>query len=242
VAHLSKEGLVTDGNFFTRATWRSGKKRRLRKRTKPYGGCKTAPAAFLEAAKQTQFRPGRPGGRLCSAVKRDGSPCGRLALKELRVCEAHGGCSILARQKKLQPTGRTAVFKATRVAAVEGRSPPAPLELTRLPVYRQANEWARMRMIRAWGTSGWLPLVLQIQHQGIWVWVLSARWREAFCKFRSVATCSLGPLRMTACHGRCVPPARLTLPGSKAFVGGFRRSESAKLVPHEAEQEVSVRS
>jgi hypothetical protein len=39
---------VTD--FFTRETWRAGKKSRLRKRRKPYGGRKTAPAAFLEAA------------------------------------------------------------------------------------------------------------------------------------------------------------------------------------------------
>ena len=50
-----KEGLVTD--FFTRETWRAGKKSRLRKRMNPYAGRKTAPAAFLEAAKQTQFRP-----------------------------------------------------------------------------------------------------------------------------------------------------------------------------------------
>jgi hypothetical protein len=46
VATLSlKDGLVTD--FFTRETWRRGKKSRLRKRRKLYGGRKTAPAAFL---------------------------------------------------------------------------------------------------------------------------------------------------------------------------------------------------
>jgi hypothetical protein len=44
--------------FFTRETWRAGKKSRLRKRRKPYGGRKIAPAAFLEAAKKTQFRAG----------------------------------------------------------------------------------------------------------------------------------------------------------------------------------------
>ena len=43
-------------DFFTRETWRRGKKSRLRKRRNPYGGRKTAPAAFLEAAKKTQFR------------------------------------------------------------------------------------------------------------------------------------------------------------------------------------------
>jgi hypothetical protein len=100
---------------------------------------------------------------VCSATKRDGAPCGNLALKGLKVCGAHGGFSVLARQGKLQPTGRTAALKATRVAAVEGRSPPAPLELTRLPVYRQANQWTRMRLVRAWGTPAWTVLVRQIQ-------------------------------------------------------------------------------
>jgi hypothetical protein len=47
-ALFAKEGFVTD--FFTRETWRAGKKSRLRKRRKPYGGRKTAPAAFLEPA------------------------------------------------------------------------------------------------------------------------------------------------------------------------------------------------
>ena len=50
-----EEGFVTD--FFTRETWRAGKKSRLCKRQKLYGGRKTAPVAFLEAAKKTQFRP-----------------------------------------------------------------------------------------------------------------------------------------------------------------------------------------
>jgi hypothetical protein len=45
------EDSMTDVDFFTRETWRRGKKSRLRKRRKPYGGRKTAPAAFLEAAK-----------------------------------------------------------------------------------------------------------------------------------------------------------------------------------------------
>ena len=58
---------------FTRATWRASKKRRLRKRTKPWGGRKTAPPAFLEAAKLNQFKPGRPGHRVCSATQRNGS-------------------------------------------------------------------------------------------------------------------------------------------------------------------------
>ena len=152
---------MAEGEFFTRATWRAGKKSRLRKRTKPWGGCKTAPAAFLEAAKHAGFKPGRPGYRICSATKRDGSPCGRLALKGLKVCEAHGGFSVLARQGKLLSSGRTAAFKA--VAAAEGRSPIVTLELMRLPIYRQANQWTRIRLAKAWGTPAWMALVRQIR-------------------------------------------------------------------------------
>jgi hypothetical protein len=59
------------------------------------------------------------------------------------------------------------MFNATRVAAVEGRSPQVSLELTRLPVYRQSNDWTRIRLARAWMTPGWLPLVRQIERQGI---------------------------------------------------------------------------
>jgi hypothetical protein len=162
---FTKESLVTE--FFTRETWRAGNRSKLRKRKHCYAGCKVAPPAFLAAAKIAAFKPGRPGYRLCNATKRDGNPCRRLAMKELKVCEAHGGVLALARQGKLQSSGRTAAFKADRAAMIEGRSPPAPLELTRLQVYRGANDWTRMRMVRAWGTPGWLPLVRQIQRQDI---------------------------------------------------------------------------
>jgi hypothetical protein len=158
------EGVVTDGDRFTRVTWHQGGRSRLRKRTKPWGGCKRASPQFLAAAKVAGFKPGRPGYRICNAIKRDGSPCGRLAMREFATCEAHGGILGLARQKKLQRSGRTTAFKA-RAAAVEGRSPPAPLELTRLQVYRAANQWTRLRLVRSWMTPGWLPLVRQIQHQ-----------------------------------------------------------------------------
>jgi hypothetical protein len=153
-------------DFFTRENWRAGGRSKLRKRTKPWGGCKKPSAAFLKAAKIASFKPGRPGYRICNAIKRDGTPCGRLSMKEVATCEAHGGLRVLARQGKLQRTGRTTAFKA-RVAAVEGRSPPAPFELMRLQVYRTANGWTRQRLVRAWMTPAWLPLVRQIQHQGI---------------------------------------------------------------------------
>jgi hypothetical protein len=154
---------MADGEFFTRATWRPGKKFRMRKRVNRYGGCKTAAPAFLEAAKRVGFKPGRPGYRVCSATKRDGRPCGNLALKGLKVCGAHGGFSVLARQGKLQPSGRTAALRATRAAAVEGRSAPAPLDLIRLSIYQQANQRMRMKLVLAWGTPAWAVLMRQVQ-------------------------------------------------------------------------------
>jgi len=147
--------------FFTRATWRAGKHGKMRKRVNPYAGQMTAPAAFLEAGKRNAFKPGRPGYRVCSATTRDGNPCGMLALKGLKVCGAHGGYSLLAKQGKFQPSGTTAAFNAARVKVVEGNAPPAPPELINLPLYRQANQWARIRLIRAWGTPAWIAIVRQ---------------------------------------------------------------------------------
>jgi hypothetical protein len=158
---------VTDENRFTRETWRQGGRSRLRKRTKPWGGCKKAPAAFLAAAKLAAIQPGRANRRLCGATKRNGDACRRLAMRGSAGCECHGGIRALAARGEYQPSGRTAAFKAARAAAVEGRSPVVPFELMKLLVYRQANQWTRARLARAWMTKAWLPLVRQIQSQDI---------------------------------------------------------------------------
>jgi hypothetical protein len=156
---------MSDCEFFTRATWRPSKYRKMQKRTKPWGGRKTAPPALLEAAKRTAFLPGRTNRRICSATKRNGGPCGNLALRGLTVCGAHGGFSIWARQGKLQPTGRTAAFKAARAAAVEGQSLTAPADLMRMPVYQQADQWVRMRLVKAWNTQSWRELISQLNQR-----------------------------------------------------------------------------
>jgi hypothetical protein len=149
--------------FFTRETWRPGKHRRLVKRIKPYAGRKTAPEAFLASARLMAFKPGRPGYRVCSSLKRDGTPCGRLAMRGLKVCEAHGGFQALARAGKLQPSGRTAAFKALRAAAPEGRSPSASSRLIRLKLYQEADQRMKMKLIRVYGTPAWAVLARQIQ-------------------------------------------------------------------------------
>ena len=74
---------------------------------------------------------------------------------------------MLVARGEFQPSGRTAAFKSVRAAAVEGRSPVVPFELMKLSVYRQANQWTRARLARAWMTTAWLPLVRQIQSQDI---------------------------------------------------------------------------
>ena len=82
---------VVDAPYFTKATWRPSKQRRLVKRLHAFGGATVAPPAFLEAAKRTQFKKGRPGHRVCSATQKNGKPCSRLAMRGMLVCESHGG-------------------------------------------------------------------------------------------------------------------------------------------------------
>lgn len=157
---------MSEGAFFTRANWRPGKRHTRQLRTKPWGGCKVAPPAFVEAGRRYGFKPGRPGYRVCSAIKRDGSPCGMLALKDLKVCGAHGGYGIWATQGKLKRSGKGAAIKAERAAAIEGRVEPPLQDLARLRVYQLADERSRMKMARAYGTSSWVPLMKQLTRQG----------------------------------------------------------------------------
>jgi hypothetical protein len=86
-------------------------------------------------------------------------------MRGFKRCEALGGIRALAQRGEFQPSGRTALFKAERAAAVEDRTPAAPFELVQLALYRQANQRTRMRLIRAWGSSGWMALVRQIKSQ-----------------------------------------------------------------------------
>jgi hypothetical protein len=160
---LVLEVFKVSDEFFTRADWRPGKKRTRQLRTKPWGGRKTAPAAFLEAGKRNAFKPGRPGYKVCAAVKRNGEPCGMLAFKGTIVCGAHGGFSIWAKQGKLKRSGKHAAIKAQRAATVEGQVSSAPMALMQMQVYRLADERSRMKMVRAYGTSMWARLIKDIR-------------------------------------------------------------------------------
>jgi hypothetical protein len=157
---------LSTGEHFTKADWRPGKRRKRIKRVKPWGGRKTAPAAFLEAAKATWFKKGYEGSRVCSAIKRNGEPCGRLALRGLKVCGAHGGWSQCARLGVLVKTGKKQAIQAQRAAAIEGRSDAPPAALARLPVYQGADQRMRMKLILAYGTTAWTPLLMKLTNSG----------------------------------------------------------------------------
>jgi hypothetical protein len=155
-----------------RSTWRQGKGRRMIKRVNNWGGVTVAPPAFLAMREKVCLKPGRPGRRICSSMKKDGSKCGMLALKGMKVCAAHGGQLALARQGRLQKSGRAAAAIAAKEAKAEAMrskmsedrvSDVPPFDLTRLRVYVEAGEWARLRLIRAWGTEGWHGLVRQLR-------------------------------------------------------------------------------
>ena len=129
--------------FFTRETWRAGGRSKLRKRVNNYGGCKAAPPAFLAAAKLAAIKPGRANRRLCSSIKRDGTPCRRLAMKDCRGCESAWRHSALARAGKFQPTGRTAAFtggSSRRPVAVSAVRTHA-LAVYRRPVSGRERDW-----------------------------------------------------------------------------------------------------
>ena len=51
---------------------------------------------------KAQFTKGRTNRRQCIATKRDGTPCGMLAMTRhgLSVCGAHGGYAAVARMKR----------------------------------------------------------------------------------------------------------------------------------------------
>ena len=72
-----------DGDRFTRENWRQGGRSRLRKRTKPWGGQKTAPVEFLAAAKIAGFKPGRPGYRLCARGQAQWRPMPTIGYERL---------------------------------------------------------------------------------------------------------------------------------------------------------------
>jgi hypothetical protein len=63
-------------------------------------------AAWRAAMAQSGFKKGWTNRKRCKAKKRNGTPCGRLAMTSygLSVCGAHGGYAAAARMKLRVPT------------------------------------------------------------------------------------------------------------------------------------------
>jgi|SRR5262252_407002 len=78
--------------YFTRETWRRGKRRATHPRVKPWGGHTVANEAFLAAARAHAI-----GGPLdkrprCTGVRfKSGLPCRGLAMNGSTFCMRHGG-------------------------------------------------------------------------------------------------------------------------------------------------------
>ena len=139
--------------WLNRATWRQGKRRARIKRVKPLCGRLEAPAAFLEAAKRTQWTRGRPQHKRCQAIaRRSGTQCGKLAMKGYQTCELHGAFSSLARKGKL--------IRNPRMKNETGKNS-APMELAKLKLYQSAPQETKRRLREAWQTPQWAQSIKQ---------------------------------------------------------------------------------
>jgi hypothetical protein len=56
--------------------------------------------------RRSAFKKGWINRKRCKAIKRDGTPCGRLAMTRcgLAVCGAHGGYAAAARKEPRKPS------------------------------------------------------------------------------------------------------------------------------------------
>ena len=92
-----------------------------------------------------------------------------LALKGMKVCAAHGGQLALARQGRLQKSGRAAAAiaeKQARSKMPEGRASDVPSsDLTKLRCYIEASERQRIRLAMAFQTDSWQGVVMSMQER-----------------------------------------------------------------------------
>ena len=75
--------------------------------------------AWRAAMAMAAFRPGWTNRTRCRATKRDGTPCGRLAMTRygLSVCGAHGGYAAAS----VAEAAVTLITPGTRPGAIEPR-------------------------------------------------------------------------------------------------------------------------
>ena len=90
--------------FFTRETWRRGKRRATYQRTRPWGGRTTAPPLLLAVAHLHGFGGALSKHRRCAAVARStGRRCKCAAMNFARYCTKHGGPRDAAKRRPYVP-------------------------------------------------------------------------------------------------------------------------------------------
>jgi hypothetical protein len=75
-------------------------------------------AAWRAAMRAAGFKQGWTNRLRCRAMKRDGLPCGRLAMTRygLSVCGCHGGYAAASRMGLRRPTRKYLLYKLARAA------------------------------------------------------------------------------------------------------------------------------
>lgn len=68
-------------------------------------------AAWHGSVAKYRFKRGRPGFRKCAALKRNGAPCGNLAMRWVSVCQCHGGRMLTARLRRRERAYRYGLLK-----------------------------------------------------------------------------------------------------------------------------------
>ena len=82
-------------------------------------------ASWQAAAVKYRFKRGRPGFRKCAALKRNGQPCGNLAMRSTSVCQCHGGRMLIARLRRREKAYGYRSFRVVvgQLQDSEGRVP-----------------------------------------------------------------------------------------------------------------------
>ena len=93
------------------------------------------------------------------------APADDWLCENLRCARRMGGFAHAGQAGKVSAVGGNP--RRSGSATAEGRSPPAPFDLMRLPIYQEADERTKMRLVRAWQTPGWHVLVRQMQLRNI---------------------------------------------------------------------------
>jgi hypothetical protein len=85
-------------DFFSRADWRPGKRRRTHPRVHAYGGQKTAPVNLLAMAKLVGLHTNR--AKRCTRIAiSTGKPCRHVAMKGSNLCLSHGGAGAAKKRR-----------------------------------------------------------------------------------------------------------------------------------------------